>query len=63
MECINIGPLYIMGGCEGHRFRVSSGKGQKKKQGNTMVEFGVAMMSICTHNGSIFHYKVYTDVC
>ena len=38
---------------------------QKLKQRNMMtqiVEFRVAIMSICTHKGPIFHYKAYTDV-
>ena len=32
-------------------------KAKTKKQGDTMVEFRVSMMSTCTHKGLIFHYK------
>ena len=32
-------------------------KAKTKKQDDTMVEFRVAMMSIYTHSGAIFHYK------
>ena len=38
-------------------------KAKTKKQNSTMVEFRVAMMSTCTHKGSVFDYKAWTDVC
>ena len=27
-----------------------------------MAEFRLAIMSTCTHNGPVFHYKAYMDV-
>ena len=63
MEFINIGPVYIMG-CVGSE-QGWGGWWQKLKQRNKktqIVEFRVAMMSVCTHNGPIFHYKAQTDV-
>ena len=32
-------------------------KAKTKKQDGTMLEFRVAMTSICTHKRSVFHYK------
>ena len=37
-------------------------KAKTKSKMTQIVEFRVAMMSTCTHKGSIFHYKAYTDV-
>ena len=37
-------------------------KAKTKSKMIQIVEFRVAMMSTCTHKGSIFHYMAYTDV-
>ena len=52
MEFINIGPAHIRGCKVGWVVA-------KIEQGNmvTIVEFRVAMTSICTHKGPKFHYK------
>ena len=39
------------------------GKVKTKKQDDTIGEFRVAMMSICTRKRIIFHYKAWTDMC
>ena len=52
MEFIDIGPLYSY---KGVGWVVA--KAKTKKQGDTMVEFRVAMMSTCTHKVPKFHYK------
>ena len=57
MEFINIGPVYIRGGQEGHGGGWVVAKAITKKQDDTMIEFRVAMTSTCTHKGLIFHYK------
>ena len=53
MEFINIGPAYIRG-CKVGWVVAKLEEGSKV----TIVEFRVAMTYICTHKGSIFHYKV-----
>ena len=63
MEFINFRPVYIMewvGGAQGW-----GGWWKKLKQISKMTQiigFRVAMTCTCTHKGSIFHYKAYTDV-
>ena len=55
MEFINIGLPYIRGWVGGHRNGVGDGKNLKKKQDDTIVEFRVVIMYICTYKGPIFH--------
>ena len=52
MEFINIGPVYIRG-CKVGWVVAKLEQGSKV----TIVEFRVAMTSICIHKGPIVHYK------
>ena len=47
-EFINIGPVYIRGG-RGMGVGWVVAKAKTKKQGDTVVEFRVAMTPTCTH--------------
>ena len=48
--------MYIRGGWEGCGDGWVVAKAKTKKQDGIMAEFRVAMVSTCTHKGSVFHY-------
>ena len=57
MKFINIGPVYIRGGQEGHGVGWVVEKLKQRRNKTQIVEFRVAMTCICIHKVPIFHYK------
>ena len=57
MEFCNIGPVYMRVRKRGAGVGWVVAKAKTKKQDDTIVELRVAVMSICTHKRSVFHYK------